>query len=77
MGETIHRSAVVGPGGHIEIDAPELQPGQRVSVVIETASEAEGPHIIDLISDLPGHRLFQNADEVDDHLRRERESWED
>lgn len=91
MSISIHRDSVVRPDGTIEVRVPELQPGQRVSITIESdqagqATSAPTPqaaqrstggiHISDLIKDLPGHRLFQTAADVDDYLRQERESWD-
>ncbi|HEX2349342.1 MAG TPA: hypothetical protein VHI51_13005 [Ktedonobacterales bacterium] len=82
MSTVIHREAVVGPDGKIEISAPELQPGQRVSVTIEpeaddaSASSTAEPSLYDLVKDLPGGRLFKTADEVDEYLRQERDSWD-
>lgn len=82
MSAIIHREAVVGPDGKIEISAPELQPGQRVSVTIEpetddaSASSTAEPSLYDLVKDLPGGRLFKTADEVDEYLRQERDSWD-
>ena len=32
--------------------------------------------MIDLIKDLPGHRLFKTAEEVDAYLQQERDSWD-
>lgn len=80
----IHREAVVGPDGHIDIAAPELRPGQRVSITIEPEPEAgaktyapEGTiPMIDLMEEAPGQQLFKTADEVDEYIRRERESWD-
>jgi hypothetical protein len=83
MSLSIHRESVVGPDGTITLTVPELAPGQRVTVTIEsdqaapTAETPEAPiHIIDLIKDLPGHRLFKSAEEVDEYLRQERASWD-
>ena len=83
MSISIQRESVVGPDGKIELTVPELAPGQRVTVTIESgqaAPAAETPeeaiHIIDLIKDLPGHRLFKSAEEVDEYLRQERDSWD-
>lgn len=82
MSAIIHREAVVGPDGKIEISAPELQLGQRVSVTIEpetddaSASSTAEPSLYDLVKDLPGGRLFKTADEVDAYLRQERDSWD-
>jgi len=72
----------VQPDGSIQIRAPGLLPGQRVSISIapaEEVGEAEkrtGPSVIDLISTLPGHRLFHTAEEVDQYVREERDSWD-
>lgn len=84
MSAIIHREAVVGPGGKIEISAPELRPGQRVSITIEpepAESAATYPPegkipMIDLMDEDPGQQLFKTADEVDEYLRQERESWD-
>lgn len=81
MSAVIHREAIVGPDGKIEISAPELQPGQRVSVTIEpealtSDAQANEPSLYDLVKDLPGHRLFKTADEVDEYIRQERDSWD-
>jgi hypothetical protein len=70
---SIHRESVVGPDGTISLTIPELQPDQAAP----TAATPEAPiHIIDLIKDLPGHRLFKSAEEVDEYLRQERDSWD-
>ena len=83
MSTAIRLDATVSPDGKIELRVPELLPGQHVSITIEpeqpaptTQTPADPVHIIDLIKDLPGHRLFKTADEVDEYLRQERDSWE-
>ena len=78
MSAIIHREAVVGPDGKIEILAPELRPGQRVAITIEPEAEATSsePSLYDLVKDLPGGRLFRSAEEVDDYIRQERDSWD-
>ncbi len=81
MSVSIHRTVVVGPDGKIEITDTELRPGQRVSVTIEseedTSSQLDGRHIIDIVKDLPGHRQFKTAEDVDEYLRQERASWDE
>jgi hypothetical protein len=69
---------VVLPGGKIEISTPELIAGKRAAVVvtIEDSKPDEQRHVIDLLTSLPGHRLFQNAEEVDAYLREERDAWD-
>lgn len=78
MGTVIHTRAVVGPDGTIEIRAPELSPGQEVEVTVEvqTAPPESGQHVIDIIRNLPGHLVFKTAEEVDEYIREERDSWE-
>jgi hypothetical protein len=83
MSAIIHREAVVGPDGKIEVSTPELQPGQRVNITIEpeTGSPAPQPptgsqHMIDIIEASPGQRLFKTAEEVDEYIRQERDSWD-
>lgn len=84
MSAIIHREAVVGPDGHIDIAAPELRPGQRVSITIEpepaAGAKAYPPEgklpMIDLMEEAPGQQLFKTADEVDEYLRQERDSWD-
>ncbi len=80
MSAIIHREAVVGPDGKIEISAPELQPGQRVTITIEPEGEAgvtqPEPSLYDLVKDLPGGLMFRTAEEVDAYIRQERDSWD-
>lgn len=80
---SIHRDVIVGPNGTIEIPVPELQPGQHVSITIQSDQSPSGAslqesatHIIDLVKDQPGGRLFKTADEADAYLREERDSWD-
>jgi hypothetical protein len=79
MALPIRMEATVSGEGTIELHVPELRPGQHVSVTIEEGPQeppTSGVHIIDLIKDLPGHQLFRTAEDVDEYLRQERESWE-
>lgn len=78
MAIEVRVNTVVLPGGKIEISRPELIPGRQATVVvlIEDQPPVEPRHVIDILATLPGHRLFQNAEEVDAYLRGERDSWE-
>jgi hypothetical protein len=78
MGTILHIDTTVQPDGSVHVPVPGLQPGQRVSVAITPANEEtrNGPSVIDFITALPGHRLFHTAEEVDDYIREERDSWE-
>jgi hypothetical protein len=78
MAIEVRVKTVVLPGGRIEISTPELIPGQQVTVVvtIEDNKSAEQRHVIDILTALPGHQLFQSAEEVDTYIREEHDSWE-
>lgn len=72
MATELRVKTIVLPGGKIEISTPELIPGQHATVVvmIEDDKEAiEHGHVIDILTKLPGHRLFQNAEEVDAYIQ--------
>jgi hypothetical protein len=61
------------------VDAPGLTPGQQVTVSIEATSDDEcrtGPHILDAVAALKGHRIFTSAEEVDAFIRGERDAWD-
>lgn len=77
MASAVQRAAVVGPGGAIAIRVPELAPGQRVRVTVEVEQDpASLRAAIEVLAELPGHRLFQTAEAVDAYLRTEREAWD-
>ena len=87
MSAILHRAGIVRPDGTIEIATPELQVGQHVSITIEpdppsTSLQPQGynaepkRHAIDILSEMPGLRVFKTAEEVDAYLREERESWD-
>lgn len=78
MATEVRVKTVVLPGGKIEISTPQLIPGQSATVVVTVEdNEVVGRrHVIDILRDLQGHRLFQNAAEVDAYMQREHDSWE-
>lgn len=55
-----------------------------MTVTIETTESpktseeprTEKRHVIDILAELPGHRLFKTAEEVDAYIREERDSWD-
>ncbi len=80
MVETIVRTrTVVQPGGRVVVADPALLTGKPVEVIILLSEASEEPRlsIIDVLNSVPGHRLFQTAEEVDHYLREERASWDD
>ncbi len=76
MAIEVRVKTTVLPGGRIEISTPELIPGQQATVVvtIEDNKPAEQRHVIDILTALPGHQLFHNAEEVDAYIREERQA---
>lgn len=74
--QTLHRGAVVGPDGRIELRVPELSPGQHVHILIEAEIAEDVAPAIDVLATLPGHRLLRTAQEADAYIRAEREAWE-
>lgn len=78
MGTVIHTHAVVGPNGVIEIRAPGLTPGQKVEVTVEVqpVPEEKKRRAIEYLAEMPGHLLFKTAEEVDDYIREEHDSWD-
>ncbi len=80
MVETIIRTrTVVQPGGQVIVTDPALHTGKPVEVIILLSDEIPEPQlsIIDVLNRVPGHRLFQTAEEVNKYLREERASWDD
>ncbi len=78
MSTEVRIKTTVLPGGRIEISRPELIPGQQATVVvtIEDTVPVKQRHVIDILASLPGHQLFQTAEEVEAHLKEEHDSWE-
>jgi hypothetical protein len=78
MATEVRVKTIILPGGKIEISTPELIPGKHATVVvtIEDNEPAQQPHVIDILTALPGHQLFQSAEEVDAYMHEERDSWE-
>jgi hypothetical protein len=77
MATEIRIKTVVLPGNKIEVSTPQLVPGQEATVVVLIdESLPVTPHVIDILRPLAGHRLFQQAEEVETYLREKREAWE-
>ena len=79
MPKTLRLQTTVLPGGKIVIVDQDLAEGETVEVFV-TSSSPTSPEqrrsAIDILADAPGHRLFNDAEDVDDYLASERESWE-
>lgn len=67
------------PGNRVEIEVPpDLTVGAPVEVTVQ---ELQSPpptrqSILDIIESYDGPRQFRTAEEVDEYLREERDSWD-
>nr|VFK26140.1 MAG: hypothetical protein BECKMB1821G_GA0114241_101834 [Candidatus Kentron sp. MB]VFK35458.1 MAG: hypothetical protein BECKMB1821I_GA0114274_11198 [Candidatus Kentron sp. MB]VFK77401.1 MAG: hypothetical protein BECKMB1821H_GA0114242_11338 [Candidatus Kentron sp. MB] len=72
---SIHDGVIELPPHHQDI------PKKNVKVILlmedESPSPAARPSALDILARSPGKRLFQSAEAVDNHLRAERDAWED
>ncbi len=78
MQRALRMTALVQPGGKIEVTDTDLPEGQSVEVIVLLPSPSAVPRrsILDVLAEAPGHLAFQTADEVDAFLREERDAWE-
>lgn len=83
MSIALRIETVVQPDGKIELNVPQLTPGQRVTVIVEAAeiveAKAQTPQkrrAADILAEAPGHLQFQTAKDVDEYIREERDAWE-
>ena len=87
MTDTLHIQTTVQAGGRVEFVCPELKPGQSVDVMVSPSAEDGSPaggadgdarsrrSAWEIINEAPGHLVFKTAEEVDEYIREERDSW--
>ena len=75
---TLYRKITVLPGGKIEVTDQALPSGELVDVIIllPAPSATSRRSAIDVLAEAPGHRLFKTAEDVDDYLQKERDTWD-
>jgi hypothetical protein len=77
MATTLRVRTKVQPGGRIELESLDLPVGQDVDVTITpTAAPKEQRSILEIIESSPPQQIFKTAQEVDEYLRQERDSWD-
>ena len=78
MQAALRMTALVQPGGKIEVTDTQLPTGQAVEVIVLLPSIPAMPRrsILEVLAEAPGHLAFQTANEVDAYLREERDAWE-
>lgn len=65
-------------GSKIEVIAPQLEPGQRVEIII-LVPEPSAPvrrSVLDILGEAVGHRAFETAEDVARYLDEERSAWD-
>ena len=77
MQAALRLTGMVQPGGKVEVSSLELPLGKAVEVIVLFPQETEVMRrsVIDVLAEAPGHILFQTAEEVDAHLREEKDAW--
>ena len=89
MQQVLQQRVTVQAGGKVELVCPELKAGEIVDVVVSAAIDGgrtssrlpggERPRprrsVLDILNEAPGHLLFKTAQEVDEYIREERDSW--
>jgi hypothetical protein len=72
----IKQTVTIGPGGRVEIVSSELPEGRQAEVIVLVAPEP-GPsprRLADFLG--AGRGLYDDIDDADRSLRRERDAWE-
>ncbi len=67
--------ATVQPGGKIVIAMPDLPTGQAVVVTVQPTDGRARRSVLDVLAASSGGVAFKTAEEVDQYIRGERESW--
>lgn len=77
MTTAVHVKTKVLPGGRIEIFESDLPVGEEVDVfVYKNPPRDQLRSAMDVIREAPKRRGFKTAEEVDDFIREERDSWD-
>ncbi len=90
MQQVLQQQVTVQAGGKVELVWPELKAGDVVDVVVSAALDTERSSagqpsgagsrtrrsVLDILSEAPGHLVFNSAQEVDEYIREERDSWD-
>lgn len=78
VNQAMHIKTRVLPGHKIEIMAPELVEGELVDVSIMVPDEMvdRTTSVLDILAASKAPGLFKTAQEVDDYIQKERDSWD-
>ena len=78
MSRPVRIHTTILPGGRIEISDPQFVAGEAVDILVLTPQVPirQRVSVLEILSSAPGHRVFQTAEEVDEHIKQERASWD-
>jgi len=80
MQAAMHLKTTILAGGKIELTDLKLPVGKLVDIFVVLTDSPDitktSSSAIDILSEVPGKRLFKTAEEVDNYIKEERESWE-
>ena len=75
MQRPLHLQTTVLPGGKIVLMDQDLADGETVDIRVTASSPVPRRSVVDILAEVPGHRLFETAQDVADHLESEQGSW--
>ena len=75
MKRTLHIKTKVLPGGRIVVEDPGLTEGDEVDVMVSAAAASTGRSASYILAKSEASPSFKRAEEVDDYIREERDSW--
>ena len=76
----VHVTIVVQLEGQLVISHPALHVSDTVEVLILLPVKQDVTprlSILDVLNSTEGHQLFKTAEEIDQYIREERDSWDD
>jgi hypothetical protein len=78
MQPAMHLKTAILPGGKIELNNLTVPVGEWVDVFVLFSNfpTTQRRSALDILAEAPGQRLFKTAEEVDAHIKEERNSWE-
>jgi hypothetical protein len=78
----IHIKAKVLPGNRVEVILPADTIAEMVDVFVvvplpqQQAPVPEQRSILEIVDQLEGQRIFKSAEEIDQYIQSERDSWD-
>lgn len=79
MQQVLRLQTRVKEKGTINIEIPQLVPGDDVEILIifpQHPAVSESLSVMEVIEQASGQRIFKTADDVDTYLQDERNSWD-